>query len=536
MRWFRSPSALGLVAIAGCGVFVEDRTPPFPPRDPAGFHQLTVRIEKAVPGVGISSVQAVTQFGTVPLAPGGGPGMWQGTLELNPCRNGYGVRFEASWNLLLAANTERDPARGVHQKWFAEPPPANCPPSGSLFVVDSIVDLPDANPGDGLCRMLAGSACTLRAAVMEANALAGQDRIELGSATYKLTLIGDDDNAASGDLDLLDEVAITGSGAVIEASGGRAIDVSPTGRAINAELRGITVRGGSAKRGAGIRNLGRLHLFGSTVRDNHADGDAAAGGGILNDGGYVEIVDSEVADNTTGMNAGTGALGAGLASVGEQAMVVVRDSSFVANHSRQHGGAMAILEGRLEMRDSSVSGNRADVHGGGLLINPQARAELRNVTITDNHADFDDSGGGNGGGLLHGGGDAPAFLSHVLLAGNFNGKDGVTPDDCSGSLLQSYGHNLVGSADGCSGLDASDLAGSFVSPLDPLLGALTTLSSGTRGHVPKAGSPAVDAGRPDPENDARPSRCTHVDQRGTLRPQGPLVDGRKRCDIGAVER
>jgi len=46
------------------------------------------------------------------------------------------------------------------------------------FAVTSATDAPDATPGDGLCASTAGGACTLRAAVQEANAQ------PLGSAVH----------------------------------------------------------------------------------------------------------------------------------------------------------------------------------------------------------------------------------------------------------------------------------------------------------------------------------------------------------------
>ncbi len=59
--------------------------------------------------------------------------------------------------------------------------------AATTFTVNSTLDLPDLNPGDGLCN--AGVAlCTLRAAVMEANATGGADTIMLPAGTYTLTL------------------------------------------------------------------------------------------------------------------------------------------------------------------------------------------------------------------------------------------------------------------------------------------------------------------------------------------------------------
>ena len=45
------------------------------------------------------------------------------------------------------------------------------------FTVDSTGDGSDASPGDGACSALSSGSCTLRAAVQEANALAGHDTI-----------------------------------------------------------------------------------------------------------------------------------------------------------------------------------------------------------------------------------------------------------------------------------------------------------------------------------------------------------------------
>jgi CSLREA domain-containing protein len=44
----------------------------------------------------------------------------------------------------------------------------------ATFTVDSVMDIADANPGDGVCETAPGSGiCTLRAAIEEANGLPG---------------------------------------------------------------------------------------------------------------------------------------------------------------------------------------------------------------------------------------------------------------------------------------------------------------------------------------------------------------------------
>ena len=58
--------------------------------------------------------------------------------------------------------------------------------TGSLaatFTVTSTADAVDAKPGDGVCDDGSGN-CTLRASIMEANALPGADTITLAADTY----------------------------------------------------------------------------------------------------------------------------------------------------------------------------------------------------------------------------------------------------------------------------------------------------------------------------------------------------------------
>ena len=64
---------------------------------------------------------------------------------------------------------------------------AATPASALTFNVDNFGDFADANPGDGVCANTGGF-CTLRAAVMEGNALSGPHVVNLPAGTY--TLLG----------------------------------------------------------------------------------------------------------------------------------------------------------------------------------------------------------------------------------------------------------------------------------------------------------------------------------------------------------
>ncbi|HSB90724.1 MAG TPA: CSLREA domain-containing protein, partial [Anaerolineales bacterium] len=84
---------------------------------------------------------------------------------------------------------------------------------GVDFYVDTEVDEVDANPGDGICAS-ASVHCSLRAAVMEANALPGDDVIHLyagapGVPGPSLTIQGSgEDGAETGDLDIIGTISI----------------------------------------------------------------------------------------------------------------------------------------------------------------------------------------------------------------------------------------------------------------------------------------------------------------------------------------
>ena len=82
----------------------------------------------------------------------------------------------------------------------------------ATFAVDSTLDTQDANPGDGVAKDIFDRT-SLRAAIMEANALGGADEITLPAGNYQLTIAGRmEDNSETGDLDILEDLTITGAG------------------------------------------------------------------------------------------------------------------------------------------------------------------------------------------------------------------------------------------------------------------------------------------------------------------------------------
>ncbi|MCL4245569.1 MAG: hypothetical protein KJ002_10635, partial [Candidatus Dadabacteria bacterium] len=147
----------------------------------------------------------------------------------------------------------------------------------AVFFVDSTEDAVDDNPGDGFCDDGSGS-CTLRAAVMESNALAGADEIILSDDVYILTIPGTDNLAADGDLDIRDDLIITGEGAdetVIDAANMtrvfHLVDDDDLVQ-IEVEIAGLRIQNSIAgNAGGAIRNVSEIiFLEGVSIQDSTA--------------------------------------------------------------------------------------------------------------------------------------------------------------------------------------------------------------------------------------------------------------------------
>jgi len=366
------------------------------------------------------------------------------------------------------------------------------PARAAAFAVTSIADGVDLSPGNGICDADPTPAvtCTLRAAVQEANALAGDDSISLPAGTYALTLAGLEDVAASGDLDVTSTIVIEGAGAglsvVDQTTADRVLEVWFAGDLV---LSGVTLRGGDAgtELGGGIRNLGLVSLDGVRITGNAA----RLGGGIFNIGG-LQIVDS-VIDGNVATQRIAGIASASTSASGNQSTILEMFSSTVGPNDTE--GAPSEIE--------LGNGNSAAIYDS--TITP---ANLESVTVDIANENV--------------------LFNHVTLRGalrafSFDGSHGLTISNsvvewCNfGTLLPDI--LLVGinaSRDGTCGFAASS---GIEAPL--LLGPLADNGGPTPTHLPQPGSPLIGA--------ASNAACRAIDQRGAARPQGAV------CDVGAVE-
>ena len=278
------------------------------------------------------------------------------------------------------------------------------------FTVDSTADAVDASPGDGVCAASAGQ-CTLRAAIQETNARRGADSISVPAGTYVLAIPGaGEDASATGDLDITDDLTITGSGAGRTIVDGGHLDRVfhviglPGGPTV--QISGLTVRNGFGDRGGGgIFNSGTLALSASAVVDNSAVG--AGGGGVANDTGAVlSLTDSTVTGNTANNGGGLGNLGT---------MTITR-TTLSANSAQVEGGGLGGAGTNIVI-GSLISGNHAGGQGGGIAVPPAPGAALTvdGSTISGNTAML------NGGGITVGGTFA---ISGSVVSGNVSQANG----------------------------------------------------------------------------------------------------------------
>jgi predicted outer membrane repeat protein len=326
----------------------------------------------------------------------------------------------------------------------------------------------------------------------------------------------------SGSLSVVDSTfnnnsAVNGGGAIVINNGASIVNSTfsnnsaPLGGAIENSLANLTVgncvfdNNSSSFGGGAIAALGSTNIFNSTFSNNTAPGAKSFGGAV-----YFE-------------SAGT--------------PLILTESTLFNNSSTFDGGAAYFVDGPVTLRNLTISGNSARNNGGGIVITETVQtpttAILNNVTITNNLADSDNDGKGDGGGIFRAAGTAQ--VQNSIIAGNFdtpgNAGGGTKNPDCSGAF-SSQGHNLIGRNDGCSGFingANGDKAGAGANPINPLLGGLANNGGPTRTHALFLGSPAVDAGNPLTPGGGG-FTCAGTDQRGIPRPQGAA------CDIGAVER
>lgn len=317
------------------------------------------------------------------------------------------------------------------------------PAYGASFTVNSTLDLPDGTPGDGICLTSPPlSVCTLRAAIMETNALPGADTINLGVDTYLLTraaVIPDDE--ANGDLDIRDDLTINGVTSdlsIIDGNGvDRVLEINGGGvpGGIRVDLFNLTVKNGDVSgEGGGIRTyIADVTLTNVKVLDNQA---SSNGGGIysqgplvldnvrlqgnqaiLTGGGLQNIVGSTITNSVISGNQVTASWGggAGIYTIGD---LEINQSMIQTNTSSGVGGGIFVEAGTTTVTDTIIEGNVAG-NGGG-VFGSNGFINLDGVTLASNQA----VGGTGSGGAVSFSGSGTLNLINSTVSGNQAEDDG----------------------------------------------------------------------------------------------------------------
>lgn len=394
-------------------------------------------------------------------------------------------------------------------------------PAGAIvFVVDSTTDAVDANPGDGVCASSAAE-CTLRAAVMETNALPGADEIQVPLGDYQLTLPGIlEDHAASGDLDILDDLTIEGLSPAEEVRilgeggpgvRGEAQDVDRVLHLIgggSTTLRSLTIANGLAPSGnpataGGILSDGVLTLEHAIVADNRSD---FLGGGIS--GGTVHVFDSTIRDNSSRYHAGIDASGGtilrsqilrnqtdGEDCGGVGGFSFISHTTFIEN-SGDDGGAVC---GSSTIEDSVFERNGAElggaIRGGGVIRRSRFSNNSGGAIQAEHDIVVEDSiFEGNSSDLLRGAAISVRGSTAFIIRSVF--KENWADESVAGAIwIGPFSTTVVRD---------SVFAGNFAGPVEPDIGGeagailnygdLTILNSTVSGNFAQAATQQVNAG------------------------------------------
>lgn len=258
-----------------------------------------------------------------------------------------------------------------------------------IFNVNTINDTVDKAPGNGKCIDDAGN-CSLRAAIMEANALTEFVHIKLGAKTYALTIGGaNEDLAATGDLDITNAVGVNITGGA--GSKDTILDGSDLDRILHIQpgaivsLSNLVIQNGTSTLGGGLLNNGGS-LYGFNLHITGNSSTSTAGGMAANAGAYTEINNSAITGNQTvftvggientnstmlltnvtvsGNSAGNGynAGGIGHSTTGANYLYIIH-GTIVNNTAGLRGGGIRVLEGPVYLQDTILGNNSAPDEG-----------------------------------------------------------------------------------------------------------------------------------------------------------------------------
>jgi len=336
---------------------------------------------------------------------------------------------------------------------------------GDISEINNLITTPG---GDGI---------TLREAVIAANRTPGGDVIELPSGFIQLTLgPAGDDQAMTGDLDILGDLTIRGQGVTETIIDGnvldRVFDIDPVfetgGANFTVNFQDFTLINGRVDgAGGGIRSAGFMSSFTNlNVFACEADG---GGGAIDNDTMTVLMLDSVNINRNNATPAGLGfssdggaiqnrgflLISAGMfnendatreggAILNSGMLTAVSTTVFMSNTAGGNGGAVAnFFNGILDMDGCIFDDNRADDHGGAVYSESpdhDSMIRIHRSQLVSNVADNIMDGTGSGGAVYLDGGTLDMSFNRIagnnaVVAEGIHLDEGIVPKGKNGSVV-----------------------------------------------------------------------------------------------------
>jgi len=318
---------------------------------------------------------------------------------------------------------------------------------GAPVCSDEYIVNKTADTNDGVCN---AADCSLREAVRNANACPGWQTITLPAGGYTITLAGgEEDAAATGDLDVTDDVTIVGEG--VPSINGNGLDrIFEVFNPAVVRMETMILMGGEAQLGGAIRNHSTLTLDGLSIHDNLAvvppgGAGASSGGGIFNEAGTLILVGTQVFANTGDEGGGihnfaTAALEMTGGLIGHNtatdnagglwnnfaAEATLEDVEFVGNTAAANGAGI-YNDGHLEINLATFEENTDATQGGGMYNAEHGEAFLYDAWFTNNSADL--------GGAVYNLGLMHLYRSSLTVNTAFGGFGGGAYNEAPGALL-----------------------------------------------------------------------------------------------------
>lgn len=484
MRTALAWTLAGTFGLGACAVEVTDQTAsPLTYRPPINEQTVRVRVDS---DQAVERVEVVSPgIAAGPMRAAGG-GAYEATLPLPPCAEVAQFAVDVTTDRpILGSAVRRFPDAGLFSHAIVDQPTACEGFAGTVsrtFVVDRIEDFPDTAPGDGVCAggPRGATGCSVRAAVMEANARRGTDLIRVPPGRYTLTRTGSEAatalNDAVQDLDVTDSVTIEGTSpadvsivrflvadlndprtalsddprrdsTIAKIDGGgidRVLHVGGAGTVVRVRNLAL-VNGSSDGPGGGVLNAATLVLERVALADNAVvrPSSTGIGGGAIQNDGLLIADDIALTQNRVGervFNPSGGALfNTGTATI-RGALLAHNDARFGAAVSNVAGGV-------LRLTNVTLYGHRYGNSTPVATVANQGEADVAFVTLARNRV---------GAGRLLSNGAAGTFrLRNSLLLDNIVDTGGRL---CSGSIT-TLGGNVT---NGACPLTAGIAGGDFV--------------------------------------------------------------------------